>query len=55
MLANLAIVKEFAMSGWPVYKWMGTGNKPLPTVFTPPFPIPDDDMVLAVLEPVWHV
>jgi len=53
MLANLAIVKEFAMRGCPAYKWLGTGNKPLPTVFTPPFP--EDDMVLAMLEPVWHV
>jgi len=53
MLANLAIVKEFAIRGCPAYKWLGTGNKPLPTVFTPPFP--EDDMVLAMLEPVWHV
>ena len=51
VLANAAMVKEFAMRGCPVYKWLGTGNKPLPSVF----PSAADDMVSAMLEPVWHV
>lgn len=55
MLANLATVKEFAMRGCPAYKWLGTGNKPLPTLFMLLLPTPVDDIVLTMLEPVWHV
>jgi len=55
VLANLAMLREFAMRGCPVYKWLGTGNNPLPTVFTPQFLIPGEDAVLVMLEPVWHV
>ena len=57
MFANLATVKEFAMRGWPAYKWLGTGNKPLPILFMLsllPTPV-GGDMVLTMLEPVWHV
>jgi len=57
MFANLATVKEFAMRGCPAYKWLGTGNNPLPTLaFKLSLPSPVvGDMVLTMLEPVWHV
>jgi len=53
MLANLATVKEFAMRGWPAYKWLGTGNKPLPISL--PTPAVGDMVLTMLLEPVWHV
>jgi len=49
MFANLATVKEFAMRGCPAYKWLGTGNKPLPIlafILSLPTPVVGD-MVLS--------